>query len=233
MVVFDVAQRIARLFGQRPQEYVAGARAVDARPHLRHLRHAARGRALAARRSRGRSYIIVSNHQSMFDIADPGLALLLELPEVHLEALARALDPDRVVQPARGRPRADRPLRRPGRARGHPRARTARAPRRAVRDDLPRGHARPRRRARPLQARAARWRCSRKRPTRRSCRSRSTSRGACCSTTSCRSRGACGSACTSARRSRGARRGPRPPRAGARGDPGGARALARRQGRTA
>ena len=25
MVVFDVAQRIARLFGQRPQEYVAGA----------------------------------------------------------------------------------------------------------------------------------------------------------------------------------------------------------------
>src|SRR6516165_8148604 len=25
MVIFDVAQRIARLFGQRPQEYVAGA----------------------------------------------------------------------------------------------------------------------------------------------------------------------------------------------------------------
>ena len=203
MVVFDVAQRIARLFGQRPQEYVAGAlqwTLVRTFGICGHARCWSSGR---PRSSRGTSYIIVSNHQSMFDIADPGLALLLELPEVHLEALARPLDPERVVQPARGRPRADRPLRRAGGARGDPRPRPARARRRRLRDDLPRRHARPRRRARAASSPPARWRCSRKRRTRRSCPSPSTNRGGCCSTTTCRSRGACASACTSARRSRG------------------------------
>jgi 1-acyl-sn-glycerol-3-phosphate acyltransferase len=80
MVVFDVAQRIAYLFGTRPQEYVAGAvqwvlvrtfgicgtrvvveRAPEVRPWT--------------------SYIIVSNHQSMFDIVILGSLLFSNFPK--------------------------------------------------------------------------------------------------------------------------------------------------------
>jgi 1-acyl-sn-glycerol-3-phosphate acyltransferase len=68
MVVFDVAQRVGRLFGRRPQEYVAGAlqwTLVRA--------FAICGTRLAVERAPQTrpwtSYIIVSNHQSMFDIA--------------------------------------------------------------------------------------------------------------------------------------------------------------------
>jgi 1-acyl-sn-glycerol-3-phosphate acyltransferase len=67
LLVFEVAQRVARLFGQRPQEYVAGAlqvalvwsfRLCDTRLVVE--------RAAAVRP--WTSYIVVSNHQSMFDI---------------------------------------------------------------------------------------------------------------------------------------------------------------------
>lgn len=68
LLVFDPVQRVARLFGQRPQEHVAGALqwslvqawricgtrlVVERSPKMRPWQH----------------YIIVSNHQSMFDIA--------------------------------------------------------------------------------------------------------------------------------------------------------------------
>jgi 1-acyl-sn-glycerol-3-phosphate acyltransferase len=80
LVVFDVAQRIARLFGQRPQEYVAGALQWT-------LVHTFRicGTRLAVERSpavRPRtSYIIVSNHQSMFDIAILGSLFFSNFPK--------------------------------------------------------------------------------------------------------------------------------------------------------
>jgi 1-acyl-sn-glycerol-3-phosphate acyltransferase len=80
MVIFDVAQRIAYLFGTRPQEYVAGAvqwvlvrtfgicgtrltveRATEVRPWT--------------------SYIIVSNHQSMFDIVILGSLFFSNFPK--------------------------------------------------------------------------------------------------------------------------------------------------------
>ncbi len=80
LVVFDVAQRVARLFGQRPQEYVAGAlqvalvaafRLCDTRlvversPHVRPWT----------------SYVIVSNHQSMFDIPILGTLFFRNFPK--------------------------------------------------------------------------------------------------------------------------------------------------------
>jgi 1-acyl-sn-glycerol-3-phosphate acyltransferase len=80
MVVFDVAQRIARLFGQRPQEYVAGAlqwtlvrvfRICDTRLLVE--------RSPAVRP--GASYIIVSNHQSMFDIPILGSLFFSNFPK--------------------------------------------------------------------------------------------------------------------------------------------------------
>jgi 1-acyl-sn-glycerol-3-phosphate acyltransferase len=80
LVLFDVAQRIARLFGTRPQEYIAGAvqwvlvrtfgicgtrllveRAPEIRPWT--------------------SYIIVSNHQSMFDIVILGSLFFSNFPK--------------------------------------------------------------------------------------------------------------------------------------------------------
>ena len=68
MVVFDVLQRIARLFGQRPQEHVAGA--VQ---WLLVRTFGICGARLAVERSPETKswtpYIIISNHQSMFDIA--------------------------------------------------------------------------------------------------------------------------------------------------------------------
>jgi 1-acyl-sn-glycerol-3-phosphate acyltransferase len=67
LVVFDVAQRTARLFGQRPQEHVAGALQWSLVQAFRIT-----GTRLRVERSplvhAGQTYIIVSNHQSMFDI---------------------------------------------------------------------------------------------------------------------------------------------------------------------
>jgi 1-acyl-sn-glycerol-3-phosphate acyltransferase len=80
LVVFDVAQRVARLFGQRPQEYVAGAL-------QRTLVHAFRlcdTRLLVERApgfERHGSYLVVSNHQSMFDIAIIGSLLFWNFPK--------------------------------------------------------------------------------------------------------------------------------------------------------
>jgi 1-acyl-sn-glycerol-3-phosphate acyltransferase len=80
MVVFDVAQRVARLFGQRPQEYVAGA----VQWCLVHC-FGICGAHLAVERSPETrpwtSYIIVSNHQSMFDIAILGSLFFSNFPK--------------------------------------------------------------------------------------------------------------------------------------------------------
>lgn len=89
LLVFDVAQRIARLFGQRPQEYVAGAlqwtlvRAFGIC-----------GTCLAVTRSPlvkpHTAYLIVANHQSMFDIPIFGALLFSNFPKyVSKRSLAR------------------------------------------------------------------------------------------------------------------------------------------------
>lgn len=79
-VVFDVAQRVARLFGQRPQEYVAGAlqwslveafRICDARLRVER----------SPRVRPWTPYIIVSNHQSMFDIPILGRVFFSNFPK--------------------------------------------------------------------------------------------------------------------------------------------------------
>jgi len=81
LVVFDVAQRIARLFGQRPQEYVAGALQVALVGTFRLLC----GTRLVVERAPGiarrGSYIFVSNHQSMFDIPILGALLFTNFPK--------------------------------------------------------------------------------------------------------------------------------------------------------
>ncbi|MFN8544269.1 MAG: lysophospholipid acyltransferase family protein [Candidatus Binatia bacterium] len=80
LVVFDVAQRAARLFGQRPQEYVAGAlQAVLVR-----VFGVCGARVVVERDPAVRSwtpYIIVSNHQSMFDIPILGDAFFSNFPK--------------------------------------------------------------------------------------------------------------------------------------------------------
>ncbi len=80
MVVFDVAQRVAYLFGTRPQEYVAGA--VQ---WMLVRTFGICGTRLAVERSpdvaRWTPYIIVSNHQSMFDIAILGALFFSNFPK--------------------------------------------------------------------------------------------------------------------------------------------------------
>jgi 1-acyl-sn-glycerol-3-phosphate acyltransferase len=80
MVLFDVAQRVAYLFGTRPQEYVAGAvQWVLVRTF------ALCGTRLLVERSPAlrswTSYIVVSNHQSMFDIVILGSLLFSNFPK--------------------------------------------------------------------------------------------------------------------------------------------------------
>jgi len=80
LLVFDVAQRIARLFGQRPQEYVAGALQVALVSSFR----LCNTRLLVERAPGVRpwtSYIVVSNHQSMFDIPILGALLFSNFPK--------------------------------------------------------------------------------------------------------------------------------------------------------
>jgi 1-acyl-sn-glycerol-3-phosphate acyltransferase len=80
LLIFDPAQRVARLFGRRPQEYVVGAlqwclvralgicgarlqveRSPDVQPHT--------------------PYLIISNHQSMFDVPIFGALLFTNFPK--------------------------------------------------------------------------------------------------------------------------------------------------------
>lgn len=89
LLVFDPPQRIARLFGRRPQEYVAGGlqwALVKA--------FAICGTRLEVERSRSvrphTPYIIIANHQSMFDIPIFGALLFTNFPKyVSKRSLAR------------------------------------------------------------------------------------------------------------------------------------------------
>lgn len=80
LVVFDVAQRLARRFGRRPQEYVAGALQVALVWTFRVC-----GTRLVVERSAavrpGAAYLIVSNHQSMFDIVILGTVFFWNFPK--------------------------------------------------------------------------------------------------------------------------------------------------------
>ena len=80
LVVFDVAQRVARMIGQRPQEYVAGALQVALVSTFRLC-----GTRIQVERSPGvrawTPYIIVSNHQSMFDIPLLGRTFFSNFPK--------------------------------------------------------------------------------------------------------------------------------------------------------
>lgn len=80
LLVFDLAQRVARLFGQRPQEHVAGALQVALVAAFRLC-----GTRLEVERAAGvrprTSYLVISNHQSMFDIPIFGALLRSNLPK--------------------------------------------------------------------------------------------------------------------------------------------------------
>jgi 1-acyl-sn-glycerol-3-phosphate acyltransferase len=89
LAVFDPAQRVARLFGQRPQEFVAGAL-----QRCLLWSFAICGTRLEVERSpRVRPwtpYLIVSNHQSMFDVPIFGGLLFTNFPKyVSKKSLAR------------------------------------------------------------------------------------------------------------------------------------------------
>jgi 1-acyl-sn-glycerol-3-phosphate acyltransferase len=80
LVVFDVAQRVARLFGPRPQEYAAGA----VQWVLVRTFGICGTRVLVERSPEVRPwtpYIIVSNHQSMFDIVILGSVFFSNFPK--------------------------------------------------------------------------------------------------------------------------------------------------------
>jgi 1-acyl-sn-glycerol-3-phosphate acyltransferase len=89
LLVFDVAQRVAYAFGQRPQEYVASALQWTL---LRSFMIC--GTRFAIERSPRieprRSYIIVANHQSMLDIVILGSVFFTNFPKyVSKVSLAR------------------------------------------------------------------------------------------------------------------------------------------------
>jgi len=79
-LVFDVAQRIALLFGQRAQEHAAGILQWTLVQTFRIC-----GVRLVVERDpaveRGASYLILSNHQSMFDIVLLGSVLYSNFPK--------------------------------------------------------------------------------------------------------------------------------------------------------
>jgi len=91
LLVFDPLQRLARLFGQRPQEYVAGALQVVL---VRVFGLA--GTRLCVERDPGvkpdQPYLVIANHQSMFDVPIFGALLFRNFPKyVSKRELARGI----------------------------------------------------------------------------------------------------------------------------------------------
>jgi 1-acyl-sn-glycerol-3-phosphate acyltransferase len=89
LLVFDVAQRVARLFGRRPQEYVAGALQVALTRSF-----AICGTRLHVERSPHvkphTPYLIIANHQSMFDVPIYGTLFFTNFPKyVSKKSLAK------------------------------------------------------------------------------------------------------------------------------------------------
>jgi 1-acyl-sn-glycerol-3-phosphate acyltransferase len=89
LLVFDPLQRVARLFGQRPQEIVAGCLQVALVASLRLV--GARVEVDRSPRVLPRaSYLLIANHQSMFDIPILGALLFTNFPKyVSKRELAR------------------------------------------------------------------------------------------------------------------------------------------------
>ncbi len=91
LLVFDPLQRVARLFGQRPQEFTVGIlqRLLISAFGLSGMRlHVER----SAKVKSGTPYIIISNHQSMFDVPIFGGLLLTNYPKyVSKKSLARGI----------------------------------------------------------------------------------------------------------------------------------------------
>jgi len=80
LLVFDVAQRIARLFGRRPHEYVVGALQWS----LLHAFAICGARLQVERSPHVRPhtpYLIVANHQSMFDVPIFGALFFTNFPK--------------------------------------------------------------------------------------------------------------------------------------------------------
>jgi 1-acyl-sn-glycerol-3-phosphate acyltransferase len=91
LLVFDPLQRVARLFGQRPQEIVAGLLQVSLVGAFRLC-----GTRLEVERSPEVAprtpYLVIANHQSMFDIPILGSRLFSNFPKyVSKQELARGL----------------------------------------------------------------------------------------------------------------------------------------------
>lgn len=89
LLVFDIAQRIARLFGQRSQEYVAGALQVALVHSFSicgtrlHVQRSAHVKPYAP-------YLIIANHQSMFDVPIFGALFFSNFPKyVSKKSLAK------------------------------------------------------------------------------------------------------------------------------------------------
>lgn len=80
LLVFDPLQRLARVFGQRPQEIVAGALQVALIQTFR-----ISGMRLEVERSPNvkpnTPYLVISNHQSMFDVPIFGALLFTNYPK--------------------------------------------------------------------------------------------------------------------------------------------------------
>ena len=89
LVLFDPLQRLARLFGQRPHEIVAGALQASLMASLRLC-----GTRISVERSPNVAprtpYVLIANHQSMFDIPMFGALLFSNYPKyVSKRELAR------------------------------------------------------------------------------------------------------------------------------------------------
>jgi 1-acyl-sn-glycerol-3-phosphate acyltransferase len=89
LLVYDVAQRVARLFGSRPHDYVAGALQWSLVKAFGLC-----GTRLVVERAPGvrpqTPYLIIANHQSMFDIPIFGALLFTNFPKyVSKRSLAR------------------------------------------------------------------------------------------------------------------------------------------------
>ena len=91
LLVFDVAQRVARIFGMRPQEYAAGGLQVALVWAFRLTGTRVRVERSEHIKPHG-SYLFLGNHQSLFDIPIIGAALFTNFPKyVSKKELARWL----------------------------------------------------------------------------------------------------------------------------------------------
>lgn len=89
LLVFDIAQRIARLFGRRPHEYVAGALQWSLVQSFRICGTRLQVERAAAVLPRT-PYLIIANHQSMFDIPIFGALFFTNFPKyVSKKSLAK------------------------------------------------------------------------------------------------------------------------------------------------